>query len=382
MQTDQPELENSNRLVSPREGTEPRLRLPRNVILSSWPYRDSLSPYGVTAALDWHGIASSGRWDITKIISDLKQFLRHSHRTVGIRSGNLVWDEAVFVLSQDLWFTVSASFGSERDLHVWATCHEKAEHELTRLKSVYMLPAKKSLDIDRFFVLMVSCHGMIARRVASPPFFFSERELELHYGEQFCRWNREFLTKLNMSKIGLSILQGSPGTGKTSYLRHLVHKLRDTHRFYYVPVTVYPMLAAPDTVDFWISENNNYGDKLKIVIIEDAETLLMQRGSDNHDSLSNLLNIADGFLGSFLKLHVICTVNTAIEKLDPAVMRPGRLLAQQTFNRLSPEQARILATAKGLNISLQESYSLAEIYNQNGETVPADSNRSAGFAKS
>lgn len=76
-----------------------------------------------------------------------------------------------------------------------------------------------------------------------------------------------------------------------------------------------------------------------MVIIEDAETLLMQRASDNHDALSNLLNIADGFLGAFLNLQIICTINTPIDKIDPALLRPGRLLASYTFKRLSFEQA-------------------------------------------
>ncbi len=42
--------------------------------------------------------------------------------------------------------------------------------------------------------------------------------------------------------MGLTILQGPPGTGKTFYLRYLVHELRSTRRFYYMPVTGYPLL--------------------------------------------------------------------------------------------------------------------------------------------
>jgi SpoVK/Ycf46/Vps4 family AAA+-type ATPase len=149
-----------------------------------------------------------------------------------------------------------------------------------------------------------------------------------------------------------------------------------------LPVTVYPMLAAPATVDFWLSQNEFHANQRRVVIIEDAEPLLMQRAADNHDSLSNLLNIADGFLGALLNLQIICTINTPIDKIDPALLRPGRLLAKCTFNRLSFEQAQKLAKAKSLTISVQESYSLAEIYNDEIGNFSSEPTRTAGFSPS
>lgn len=105
----------------------------------------------------------------------------------------------------------------------------------------------------------------------------------------------------------------------------------------------------------------------------------MERAADNQASLSNLLNIADGFLGAFLQMHIICTVNAQIEKLDAAVLRPGRLLARHVFSRLTPQQAKRLAAVEGLQIREQESYSLAEIYN-NGTGKLAEAAPAIGFA--
>jgi ATP-dependent 26S proteasome regulatory subunit len=75
--------------------------------------------------------------------------------------------------------------------------------------------------------------------------------------------------------------------------------------------------------------------------------------------VSNLLNICDGFLGDLLKLLVICTINCSVDAIDPAIMRPGRLLAHREFQRLSPVEAKSLAVAKKLTLADQESYSLA-----------------------
>ena len=251
---------------------------------------------------------------------------------------------------------------------------------MERLKTRYLLPDKKRPEVAQFYVLTVSHRGVEARRITLPPAHLNQQELELHYGLKFCQWDHWFQRKLHHVKTGLTILQGEPGTGKTSYLRHLVHQLRTTHCFYYLPVTAYPMLAAPSTVDFWLLENEFHGEKQKIAIMEDAETLLMERASDNHESLSNLLNIADGFLGTFLKLHVICTVNAPIERLDPAVTRPGRLLTHYLFKRLPAQQAQVLAKIKGFTIPDQESYSLAEIYGQNRQMFFVKSGRPVGFA--
>jgi hypothetical protein len=265
-------------------------------------------------------------------------------------------------------------------LQLWADSPEKAETELNRLKSLYLLPEKPRPDIDEFFLVTCGDADIRARRVEIQPLICDEEELGLHYGQQFRHWNAEFLRKLETRKLGLTLLQGPPGTGKTSYLRYLLRVLRRTHRFYYLPITVYPVLASPASAKFWVSETALHGRRQKVVFIEDAETLLMERAPDNQASLSNLLNIADGFLGAFLQVHVICTLNTQIEKLDPALLRPGRLLARYTFSRLCRGEAKTLAAAKGLNIRDQEDYSLAEIYNSSENDAAPNATR-IGFCK-
>ena len=353
----------------------PTLQLPRHFILTYWPHQNLFDPFSVRVALDWHNVAQIGRWDVEKMARDFGQFLRHSRRT-----GSRSWRESVFVLSDELFFSVSASMGGERVLSLWAISKAEADQKLADLRSQYLLPEREVLERDHFFVLTINGPEVDARRVSVSPFYFSDEDLALHYGTQFCDWSQAFFEKLNQPKIGLTILQGAPGTGKTSFLRHVVHQLRRNHRFYYLPVTVYPLLAAPATVDFWLKEIENYSEQRRVVIIEDAETLLMQRGADNHDALSNLLNLADGFLGTFLNLQIICTVNTSIDKIDPALLRPGRLLAKYTFNRLSFEQAQKLAAAKSLTISVQQSYSLAEIYNNGTEDGFSELERPPGFS--
>ena len=346
------------------------LNLRNHVVITHWPIRSSLTnPYNLASALDWHAVTCSARWNVETITRDFARFLRSSNRNV--TAGKIKWEGGAFVLQDNLMFALLDDEGGHRELQIWADTPERAETELNRLKSLYLLPEKPRADVDEFFLVTCGQGDIRARRVETQPLICDEEELGLHYGKQFCHWNADFLRKLNTRKFGLTLLQGAPGTGKTSYLRYLLRVLRGTHRFYYLPITVYPVLASPASAKFWVSETALHGRRQKVVFIEDAETLLMERAPDNQASLSNLLNIADGFLGAFLQVHIICTLNTQIEKLDPALLRPGRLLTRYTFSRLWRDQAKKLAAAKGLKIRDQTDYSLAEIYNSNeNDDVP------------
>jgi hypothetical protein len=341
----------------------PKLR--DNIVMAQWPNRSALTnPYNLATALDWHAVTCSARWDVDGITRDFDRFLRSSNRN--FTSGKVKWEDTAFVLEDSLMFALSDDEGGHRELQLWADTPEKAETELNRLKSLYLLPEKPRPDVDEFFLVTCGEGDIRGRRVEIEPLICDDQDVRLHYGDQFCYWNTEFLRKLCTRKLGLTLLQGPPGTGKTSYLRYLLRVLGRTHRFYYLPITVYPVLASPASAKFWVSETALHGRRQKVVFIEDAEMLLMERAPDNQASLSNLLNIADGFLGAFLQVHVICTLNTQIEKLDPALLRPGRLLARYTFSRLCRDQAKILAAAKGLKIRDQEDYSLTEIYDSSG----------------
>src|SRR5207247_11221145 len=132
-------------------------------------------------------------------------------------------------------------------------------------------------------------------------------------------------------------------------------------------------------VQLWIRETHRAEKMTKVIVIEDAEPLLILRGRDNQDQLSNFLNISDGLPGEFLKLHLICTINCKIDKLDPAVTRTGRLVAYRNFRRLNRVEAARLALAKGLAIPIQDSYSLAEIYNEQRSGFEEAETKRVGF---
>ena len=118
-----------------------------------------------------------------------------------------------------------------------------------------------------------------------------------------------------------------------------------------------------------------------MLILEDAESILHRRGNDNREKVATLLNITDGLLGDALGLHVICTLNSDLTDIDPALLRPGRLVAHRDFCLLTGEEAGRLARVLGLNEPTAAQVSLAELFNppSSRSTSPSAPRRTMGF---
>lgn len=237
--------------------------------------------------------------------------------------------------------------------------------------------AEPEREKPQFFILNSKYGEVCAEPVTiGKPFVMEESHLDLHYGSGFSDWERQFLTMLTEHATGTSIFQGPPGTGKTSFIRHLIAKTQKSHRVYIFPVDQFGNLSRPELAEFWRKQNEITPRRQSIIVIEDAESVIAF--PENRQSLSSLLNISDGLYGELLKTHVVLTINCPVTRLDAALTRPGRLLGFREFKRLTGDQARRLAHAKGITLPEQADYSLAEIYNHRVDHDMAD--RRIGFA--
>ncbi len=192
--------------------------------------------------------------------------------------------------------------------------------------------------------------------------FLGDETFALHYGSGSIEWHKGFAQRLCEKKHGLSILEGEPGTGKSSYLRHLMAELKETHRFYCIPPTTIAVLSNPEFVGFWADERRRHKDQKFVVILEDCDAALMTRGMDNNKHVSAILNLSDGMMADFLRLHILCTINCKAVDVDQALLRPGRLTCHRVFRRLERPEAVRLAARLGRNLPHAQDYSLAEIF--------------------
>ena len=201
-------------------------------------------------------------------------------------------------------------------------------------------------------------------------------DLSINYGKKFLEINDTILDFINNSeKCGMILLHGTPGTGKTSYIRYLLGKIK-SKKIIYFPPYLSDVMTSPEFLPF-IVENKN-----SVLVIEDAEKVIMSReGEGQSEGISNLLNISDGILGECVKSKVICTFNTDVKKIDAALLRKGRLIAKHKFESLSIEESKILVKHLNLDPSIvKKPMTLAEIYNYKDNNFYTEENpRQIGF---
>ena len=186
---------------------------------------------------------------------------------------------------------------------------------------------------------------------------------DMHYGEGFMEWYKELLNRLRNDTKGLVLLHGKTGTGKTFFVRQLLKELSKTDKniLYFSP-TMVDSITDPSLINF-ISVWANGNDKKGILLIEDAEPLLEDRGTGRNIGITNLLNLTDGLLNDVLGIQIICTFNTELANIDSALLREERLIARKEFRPLSKEKAAELAEKLGVNKdNIVDDMTLADFY--------------------
>ncbi len=197
--------------------------------------------------------------------------------------------------------------------------------------------------------------------------------LNLYYEDDFIEVDSTIQNRLmKKDDKGIVLLHGLPGTGKTTYLRYLIGRLKK--KVLFLSPTVAGNIMNPDFMDLLIDNPNS------ILIIEDAENIIMDRRISNDSSVSNLLNISDGLLADFLSVQLVCTFNHPISMVDSALMRKGRLIAKYEFGKLSMEKAQKLSRHLGFDTVVNRPMTLAEIANQH-ETEIKEKMEVIGFRR-
>lgn len=153
---------------------------------------------------------------------------------------------------------------------------------------------------------------------------------------------------IETEKNGLMLLYGEPGTGKTTYIRHLMQThtnkkfiILDSHLLY--NITSYSLLKT------FIDEKN------AIYVIEDCEKLLVSRENETNPIISAFLNMTDGILANVINCKFICTFNTELDNIDDALKRKGRLKLKYEFKKLASDKVdKILKTENNSDMTIAD----------------------------
>ena len=181
-------------------------------------------------------------------------------------------------------------------------------------------------------------------------------DFNIHYNEDFFAIHKTMVKQLNKTDTnGLYLFHGQPGTGKSTYIKFLIHQLKKKVIF------ISPKMAGElDNLSMtpFLLENRN-----SVLVIEDAEQLITSREEVRNSNLSMLLNLTDGLLGESLGIQIIATFNTDVKNIDKALLRKGRLSIIYEFKPLALDRTNALLNKLGHTIEVAHPLAVADIFN-------------------
>jgi hypothetical protein len=263
-------------------------------------------------------------------------------------SNTIYEEQAIYNLKENIIISFDAT-KSDISIYYNGNANEILDTLISQLKK-FKLRTKKSYHI---YLLVNGRLGLTTK-----PLEINKPKLSLkdNYNDDFVAVHQIINERLSKNgNKGLVILHGKPGTGKTSYIRYLVTTIKKNVIF--LPPKMASVITNPDLIQILLENQNS------ILVVEDAENIILDREHKGSSSVTELLNITDGLLSDFLNIQVICSFNTDISKVDAALLRKGRLIAKYEFKDLEVDKANALSKKIGFSKNFTKSTSLASIYN-------------------
>jgi ATPase family associated with various cellular activities (AAA) len=249
--------------------------------------------------------------------------------------------------------------------------HERKESEDWVLAMNHKLRSKFGAPKKPQFKVLMHQDGMFGMEEVSTNDFKSIDIAEL-YNDDFIEVDKAISAFMGKQESGIILLHGEPGTGKTTYIKHLICKFID-REFIFIQNDFVSDLLKPNFVAFLLQNKN------AVLIIEDAEKVVVPRDHSSEASVvSTILQLTDGLFSDFLNIKIICTFNTDIERIDKALLRKGRMVAKYNFSALSSEKTAALAKKLG-HENVEGSLTLADIFGYDKLEFKNNSKRKIGF---
>lgn len=197
-------------------------------------------------------------------------------------------------------------------------------------------------------------------------------DVKSHYNDDFKKVDTVIKKRLNKKQDkGVILLHGAPGTGKTSYIKHLISHVEKEVIF--MPPSIAANLTNPSLMSLLLDYPNS------ILVIEDAENIITDRDVKGASPVSAILNLSDGILSDCLNMQIICSFNTDLKNVDNALLRKGRLIAKYEFGKLEIAKANALSEKLGFHSTFTEPQVLTDIYNQDEVTTIEPLRKAIGF---
>lgn len=155
------------------------------------------------------------------------------------------------------------------------------------------------------------------------------------------------------SDASVLILIGPPGTGKTTFIKNLIHRSKANAKVAYDPKV---MMEDSFFAGF-------IGDDTRFLVMEDADEFLKSR-TEGNTMMHKFLNVSDGLISAADKKLVFSTNLPHLDDIDEALMREGRCFDVLQFEALDRKQAQAVLDSVGNTRVLSDGnrFTLAECF--------------------
>jgi len=267
------------------------------------------------------------------------------------------WDEYPVIITND-FFMMYNVYG---DFFNVFSKYERLPEEILNL----IVDEDKYKDDVYYYYVTSSQHGFESTRLKVKP---QEIDFSCQYNDDIP--HQKILDFINSDESGLIMLHGAPGTGKTTYIRHLMKILPNKH-FLVLDSSVFAYITDSSFISLLLSNQN------AVIILEDCEAMITERNENKN--ISTLLNLSDGIIGDSFNFKFICTFNTQTKNLDKALLRKGRMKVKYEFKELCEEKVGMLAEKIGVDLKTDKPMTLADIYNYGEDNGGCQQETSIGF---
>ncbi len=267
-------------------------------------------------------------------------------------------------------YVIDCYFDTEENCHK-AQLDIFYKEETVALQNAIKYIKKNRVEDDKKGIINLICKTQSGFSLKEYTIKCPNIDFDSNYNNDFKDIDKIILTRFReKDEKGLVLLYGHPGTGKTSYIRHVINNV--DKRVLYMPPDMASELSNPGLIPFLASIPNS------ILIVEDAENVLIKRQGQHNQAISNILNLSDGLLSDCLKIQILATFNTDLSNIDEALLRKGRLIAKYEFKELSKDRVQRLSRKLGIKFN-KDCGTLAEIYNCSDVDFVKGTKKTIGF---
>lgn len=177
----------------------------------------------------------------------------------------------------------------------------------------------------------------------------------------------EYIDDYLASQASVLILFGPPGTGKTTFIKNMIHRSGGNAK-----ITYDTKIMDDDSLFAHFIESDT-----RFLIMEDADAFLKSREGGN-TMMHRFLNVSDGLISAEGKKLVFSTNLSNMNQIDAALVRPGRCYDVMNFRPMTRDEAAIAAKSAGVALPDGDQITLAQLFGIQPSGKPRA--RRVGFA--